>query len=404
MLMITQSVQIIIFIIIGCSLGILTGLIPGVHINLISLILIFAVPIISRYINIIFVVVIIISMAITHTFLDFIPSIFLGAPNEDTALSVLPAHKLLLQGKGYLAVMLTLFGSLMSLIITICLFPLFIYIFPKLYSILKPLIAYILIFVVIFLILNERKRKKIFWATIVFLLSGIFGYLVINSTIRNPLFPLFTGLFGISTLFLSIATNTKIPKQEIEKQFDLPKNTFKSLITSVFSGSFVSFFPGIGASQAAVIGTTIIKEKDIKPYLILVGGINTVNFLVSIIGLYTINKARNGAILAISRLINITSNNIPLFISTALISGMIATFLTMFFSKRFSRFIEKINYKKLCISIIILVVLISVVLSGAISLIILFISTFIGLLPPLLKIKRSHLMGCLLLPVILWFI
>ena len=33
-------------------------------------------------------------MAITHTFLDILPSTFLGAPNEENAISALPAHRL----------------------------------------------------------------------------------------------------------------------------------------------------------------------------------------------------------------------------------------------------------------------------------------------------------------------
>ena len=43
----------------------------------------------------------IVAMSIAHTFLDFIPSTFLGAPECETALSVLPAQGMLLEGSGY---------------------------------------------------------------------------------------------------------------------------------------------------------------------------------------------------------------------------------------------------------------------------------------------------------------
>jgi len=58
--------------------------------------------------------VFIIAMAITHTFLDVLPAIFLGAPDSDTALGVLPGHKLLLEGKGLIAVKLTVAGGLFA--------------------------------------------------------------------------------------------------------------------------------------------------------------------------------------------------------------------------------------------------------------------------------------------------
>ena len=85
-------------LLIGIVAGTLTGLAPGIHINLVSAILLFSldkfqsIPLIS-------IVVFIVSMSITHTFIDFIPSIFLGAPEEDNFLSILPGHQLFMEGK-----------------------------------------------------------------------------------------------------------------------------------------------------------------------------------------------------------------------------------------------------------------------------------------------------------------
>ena len=72
-------------------------------------------------------------MAITHTFTDFLPSIFLGAPDEDTALSTLPGHRFLLKGKGYGAVRLTLIGSFFGLLVALALSPIFIVALPYFY-------------------------------------------------------------------------------------------------------------------------------------------------------------------------------------------------------------------------------------------------------------------------------
>ena len=78
----------------GCCLGLVTGLTPGLHVNTVCLIGL------SLYhklgLNEIQFGVAMVAMAVTHTFLDFIPAIFIGVPEECTALSVLPTHKLLL--------------------------------------------------------------------------------------------------------------------------------------------------------------------------------------------------------------------------------------------------------------------------------------------------------------------
>ena len=99
-------------------------------------------------------------MAITHTFLDFIPSCFLGAPEESTVLSVLPAHKLLLKGRGYEAVKLTIYGSLFCLLAAIVVLPILLFSVPKFYPFLENYMAYVLILASIFLIFHERKSFK----------------------------------------------------------------------------------------------------------------------------------------------------------------------------------------------------------------------------------------------------
>jgi putative membrane protein len=91
----------ILFAALGILLGLPLGLLPGMHINnILPLILSLSFLFTSQY-NL---TVLIISIAVTQTFVSFIPSIFLGAPDENTALSVLPGHRLLFEGRGYEAI------------------------------------------------------------------------------------------------------------------------------------------------------------------------------------------------------------------------------------------------------------------------------------------------------------
>ena len=198
---------ILVAIILGLIAGTITGLVPGIHINLIALILFSSSAFFLQFTTPLILVVFIISMAITHTFLDFIPSIFLGAPDEDTALSILPGHAFLLKGKAYGAVRLTIIGSFFGLLVVLALAPLFIVTLPHFYPYLIKTIAFLLIIIIIFLILREEKPKRIL-ALFIFLLSGILGYASLNfALIKQPLFPLFTGLFGASLLSISIIKN-----------------------------------------------------------------------------------------------------------------------------------------------------------------------------------------------------
>ena len=99
--------EILLAILIGILIGTITGLIPGVHINLVGAFLIGVSASFLFFVGPVYLAVFIVAMAITHTFVDFIPSIFLGCPDTDTELSVLPGHELLKKGQGYEAIVLT---------------------------------------------------------------------------------------------------------------------------------------------------------------------------------------------------------------------------------------------------------------------------------------------------------
>ena len=254
---------ILLFLFLGILAGAVAGLIPGVHINTISVILIsFSVSLLSS-INPIYLVVFISSMAIANTFIDFIPSVFLGCPDTDTELSVLPGHQLLKEGLGYEAVVLTCYGCIIATFILILIsFP-SVLLISKIYPFLQKIIPYILILVSLILILTENKK---FSAFLVFILSGFLGYIILNlPQLNQPLLPLLTGLFGSSMLILSIKNKIKIPQQKITK----PKiNIISPLRGALIASPLCSFLPGLGSGQAAIIGNLISKTNS-REFLVL---------------------------------------------------------------------------------------------------------------------------------------
>ncbi len=405
--------EIIIALAAGLLFGIITGLAPGIHINLVSVILISLSASFLKIVSPITLVVFIVSMSITHGFLDYIPSIFLGAPNDETSLSILPGHRLLLEGNAYYATILTLYGSMMGLLIILFFIPIFIYLLPIVYPYIERIMFIILIMVSCYLIYSERKSKL--GALIIFLLAGFIGVATLNLSLQQPLLPLFSGLFGASNLLVSLNQKTKIPNQTIFplRQIKLPKKSIlESVIATIISAPITAFLPGLGASQAALIGGEVLdSEQDEKEFLFLLGAINTSVMGLSFIVLYSIDKTRTGSAVAVSQLIpNLTSSNLFIIILTIIVSGFLAFPLTILFSKLATKAINRIPYALLSKIILIILLIFVIIFSDntfygrAIGLLVFITSTALGIFTISLETKRGHLMGCLLMPTILFYL
>ena len=127
--------------------------------------------------------------------------------------------------------------------------------------------------------------------------------------------------------------------------------------------------------------------------------------LISIATAFVLNKARNGAILTVNKLLGgVGFKEMILFLGVALIVGGGAALLAIELSKVFSRLIVKVNYNYLIFGILGFITLLTFYFDGFIGLLVLITATAVGLVASSWKIGKNHLMGCLILPVILYFV
>jgi putative membrane protein len=396
-------IEIIIAIALGILFGTLTGLMPGIHINLIAAILLSLTATLSKVAPL-SLAVFIISLAITHTFLDFIPSIYLGAPDEDSFLSVLPGHEFLLEGEGHQAVLLTLYGSLIATLIIILISPFFILLLPSFYSLISFAIPFVLIFISLFMILREKEYLLSF---IIFSLAGFLGYYSLNLPIKEPLLPLLTGLFGASTIIISLKNNSKPKKQKISSFNKLnltKKETFRAFLASSISAPLCSFLPGIGSGHAALIGSEIIPQSK-KGFLLMLGTINTIVMGLSFVTLFAIDRTRTGAAVAVKELIPLLDYEILLILLlTILVAGIISFFLGIYLSKSFANWITRIDYKKISYAVLLILLIINIIFTNYLGLLVLATATALGIFCILSNSRRTNLMGSIIIPVIIYYL
>jgi putative membrane protein len=250
-----------------------------------------------------FLAVFLISMSISHSMIDFLPSMFLGVPDEGTVLSVLPGHYLMLQGRGREAVRLVTIGGFGSLIVTIILLPIFIMFLPPIYTIIKPYIYIYLILILAVIYMIKRLNKNLYsivWSIFLFVSSGIMGWVMLNTPISTnvSLLTIFSGLFGVSTLIYSITQNSVVPKQDKYHNFKINKEVLRGIFAGGIAGSILGFLPGMGPAQGTIIAQELSGGNDIgenkKGFLVAMSGVNVSDALFSLIAIYLIGNPRSG--------------------------------------------------------------------------------------------------------------
>ena len=397
--------DIIFFALLGALIGIVTGLIPGLHVNTVAIIGlgIFA----ALGLTPLQFIIVLTALSISHSFIDFLPSIFIGAPQEETALSVLPAHRLFMNGRALEAVKLTALGCLMGLAGGLLFLAPAFYIIPILYHATRPYIAYVLILAVILLFATEKTKRNIAFAALIFALAGILGVLVLEKqqmlSTTEALFPVFVGLFGLSNLIDSLKTRAKfVPQEEYIKVDTEPKYLGSGFLGAV-SGALIGILPAISPSQLGGLISGITK-MDTKSFLVFVAAIATSDAIYSLLALYTIQNPRSGvAVIAGKVLPEITFNDVLLLVGVMAFTAFFATYTHIEIGKRMSKIVARINYRILGAASIITIIALVFAFTGFFGLGLAVLCTTIGLLPILSGVSRTHLMGVLLVPTILFF-
>ncbi len=391
--------EILLFIFLGLALGILLGLIPGLHPNMVALI----VPAIAGMnIDAANIIAFAVTLAISNTFLDFIPSMLLGAPEPGKELAMLPAHRMLMEGHGYDAVKLAVIGGLGSVVFVTAAMPLIFFSVPLIYEIVKPYTYIALMFIIAVIILSEESNRKMLAAAGCFFLSGMVGLFSASLDIDRTLvlFPILSGMFGVSMLLLS--RQEKITPEKKRKDIHVSSRlTRRSIIFGSIGGIFSGMLPGVGSSE---ISSMASLDKNEKGFIITVGAVTISNTLMALLAIWLIQKPRSGIAVVVDQLTSIGFNEFLLIIFAALAIAGLSAIITLKLARIFTGKIERINYRKINMFVIGLIIAMTIIFTGAYGLLLLGTCTALGIFTNLMGVRRSVLMGVLILPTIIFYL
>ena len=408
-------IELVIACFIGILIGTTTGMIPGIHVNTAGAIIFASSTYLLTFLSPEFLCVLMVSMSIAHALIEFVPSMLLGVPQEGTATSILPGHRMVLQGRSKEVIRIVSVGGFGAIIVTILMLPIFAIALPILHDISKPFTWIILLIASIYLTWNlTSNRRDFLWSLLLFVLSGILGWIIFQTPISSgiTLMCTFSGLFGISTILFSLNDSSTIPHQNPYYELNIDYNKFKSIFAGGITGAILGFLPGFGPAQGTVIAQAVSgandnSDDDTVNFLLATSGLNISDCLFSLIAIYIIGNPRSGIAVYMSYLIfEMGLNHLAIFIFASLIAVSVSLVLSLKLGDSFSRLMDGVDYKKLSIGVILLQILILYIFVFYYKAPFLYMtlalitSTAMGMLPHYIGVGKSHLMGVLIIPAI----
>ena len=379
----------------GVAAGIFTGLIPGVHPNTVVFT---TIPFYFIYRPEFSLFMAFISgLSISHTLHDFLPALFLKAPEAESALSSLPGIEMVQEGLGRKAFVLTVIGGLSSSTIFVIVLPILFLVLEAVYPVLNQFMQFILVFFLLFIIFESRS---IFNAALIASLSGLLGLSVLSGPQQQfILLPVFSGLFAVPAVSYSIFRDFEIPEQK--DRFQISSSRIKEGFAGFGSGLIAGVIPGIGAAVSTTFLTPFM-DSDREGFLTGLGGVNTSDILISFLALYLIGRPRSGSSVALQMISEVRIPEVFFLIGCSLLGAGLSGILSLKVLDLFLELVEKVNFRFLGFSVLGLIFSIVFFTTGVYGIVVLLTSGFIGFIS-LLTESRASCMAVLIIPALTYF-
>ena len=402
----------------GAGLGLFSGLAPGIHVNTLASMLLTVHPAMVSAVSgqleadaaSIAVCCCIMSASVVHSFVDFVPSVFIGAPDGEDAVSVLPGHRLLRQGRGMAAVKSAAIGSLVGASAAVLLsVPLQWLLLQGLDEGLERLTPMVLLAAAGVILASEHRRGSVLWGATAFAVSGMLGLACMTLEIPmrgilgegSVMLPMLTGLFGIPVL-LESSSSSGMP---VQRDRDVDPVGIVPGLKGVLMGTVAGWFPGITSTVGASMSAAVFPEDRPERFISTVASVGTVTSVLSLVTLSVSGSGRSGTALAIGEIAGdsldgFMSDGFLLMLLSTATASLIGFRLTVWSGRTMSGLLGRVDAGRANRCVIAVLLAVTLALTGPFGLVVLMCSTLVGLMPGAFGTGRIVLCGCLLLPVI----
>ncbi|OVE73759.1 hypothetical protein BVX94_03070 [bacterium B17] len=424
-----QFASVIVFSIVGAAVSALAACLPGLHVySLLGLLYMVLHSWVFPFLEISSDILVSLTagMVTGYAVVNTLPSIMLSAPDESSFFTVMPGNKLVRQGRGYEAVMITSMGSLAGLLLIVFILgPSASRVLPLAWYVLKDHTRWILWCVICFMLMSEWPKggdvgqggvRKFIdgWRStgagiFVFVLSGLLGIVLLN---RSPisasasfqnLLPAFVGLFTLPSLVMNVLSKSEIPKQSVSGKISLgPGAVIRGSLAGCLGGGFAAFFPVITGGVGGLLAGHASALRDDRSFLVSQGASKLVyyvgSFLMFFVPVLTITR---GSAARLVRGVHVSGTYADYYmvLGAIALAGMLSLLAIGPLTKLMIRLIEQNGYRRIAATSLSTAVLIVFLSTGFSGLGVMAVGVGIGLMPLLYGTRRMNCLGVILLPM-----
>lgn len=397
------SAQLFAWILAGVVLGSCSGLIPGLHANNFALLLAGVAPSVPG--PPLFVGCAMLAAGVVHTFVNAVPAMALGVPDAEMAITALPAHRMVLDGRGYEAIRLSALGSILAVLVAVPLALPITWSVTTVYPTIRANLSLVLAMVVVALIASERTWKRCAGALLSFGLATALGAVTLDLAPDAPLeaggmlAPLFAGLFGAPVLIEAIRGGGVPPQHD--EEIRMPRRLVGiTALAGSFAGAVVGYIPGISAAIAAVAVLVLVPgESGDRGYIVATSGVDTANSIFALFALVSLGQPRTGVMIAFD---NANAPlDVPVLLLSIVLAGVAGFVLVICIGDVYLEFVGRISYWKISAVVLGLLLVLSYLFTGLVGVGVFIVAAAVGMVPVRLRTRRVHLMGVLIGPLMI---
>lgn len=402
---------------IGSAAGLVAGVVPGLHVNAVCALAFAAWPSLGPM-----GAVALAAMASAHAMAAVIPSTLLGAPGEDSLLSALPAHRLLLDGQGPAAIRCALDATLAGCALAVALLLPYKWLLGepgRLLDALDAAMAWVLGAVLAFLLLRDWRRgwTALSWRAIVVVLAGALGLAASRFPVEaildapaSPLLPLLSGLFGAPPLLEMLRSHPRVPEQQAPERppAGVRRRVRSGVLAGVLASGATAVLPGMTAAVAASAARVGRRgEDDPRPVLATLSAIAGSQPVWGLAVLGLSSRARSGLAVAVQEAwptgawsVGAPPPALEWLMLAMLVGTLAGHLLASLFARTATVRLPRVSARKLALVALLGLALVVALLAGPSGLLLFGVAVAVGLLPPACGAGRLQLTACLLVPVL----